>query len=196
MALTTDAQPAPSARPIQQPLRHDDAATRGNFPFSAGGPRHERLVFGADGQLIVPLNEWHRLMHGVGATRTRETYLAVLRPWFGFLGKHGYAWNARPVAVRECTRLFMVEADCVLQGGVWTAGEDVGPYDRAGDMGSIQCGRATPAVARAWPCRRRVAPWISPRRRIKRAWPRSGSATHPRRRGCHAQGAVRRSSSV
>jgi len=56
-------------------------------------------------------------MHGVGAARTRETYLAVLRPWCGFLGKHGYAWNARPVAVREYTRLFLVEAGCALQRG-------------------------------------------------------------------------------
>jgi len=43
------------------------------------------MIFDADGQLIVPLNEWHRLMEGVGAARTRETYLAVLRPWIGFL---------------------------------------------------------------------------------------------------------------
>jgi hypothetical protein len=34
-----------------------------------------------DGQLIVGLNEWYRLMQGVGAVRTRETYMAVLRPW-------------------------------------------------------------------------------------------------------------------
>src|SRR6266498_5402450 len=88
-----------------------------DFPVPPGAPRYERLVCYCDGQLMVALNEWYRLMHGVGAARTRETYLAVLRPWCGFLGKHGYAWNARPEAVREYTRLFLVEAGCALQRG-------------------------------------------------------------------------------
>jgi integrase len=87
------------------------------FPYPVGGPRYERLTFDADGQLIVPLNEWYRLMDGVGAARTRETYLAVLRPWFGFVVKRGYSWDARPEAVREYTRLFLLEAGCVLQTG-------------------------------------------------------------------------------
>src|SRR5216683_7560812 len=87
------------------------------FPYPPGGPRYERLVFDADGQLIVPVNWWYRLMEGVGAARTRETYLAVLRPWFGFLAKHDYAWNARPEAVREYTWLFLLEAGCALQTG-------------------------------------------------------------------------------
>jgi len=65
------------------------------------------LVFDAAGQLIVPLNEWYRLMQGVGAARTRDTYLAVLRPWFGFLARHGYPWNAWPEAIREYTRLLL-----------------------------------------------------------------------------------------
>src|SRR6266852_4126190 len=88
-----------------------------DFPYPVGGPRYERLTFDADGQLIVPLNEWYRLMDGVGAARTRETYLAVLRPWFGFVAKRGYSWNARPEAVREYTRLFLLEAGCALQTG-------------------------------------------------------------------------------
>src|SRR5712691_1623792 len=88
-----------------------------DFPYPPGGPRYERLVFDVVGQLVVPLNEWYRLMQGVGAARTRDTYLAVLRPWFGFLAKHGYAWNARPEAVREYTRLFLLEAGCALQTG-------------------------------------------------------------------------------
>ena len=88
-----------------------------DFPYPPGGPRYERLVFDADGQLIVPLNEWYCLMRGVGAARTRETYLAVLRPWFGFLARHGYPWNAPPEAVRESTRLFLLEAGCGLQRG-------------------------------------------------------------------------------
>src|SRR5579859_4808488 len=87
------------------------------FPYPAGGPRYERLVFDADGQLIVGLNEWYRLMRGIGAARTRETYVAVLRPWFGFLAKNQYAWNARPEAVREYTRLFLLEAGCALRAG-------------------------------------------------------------------------------
>src|SRR6266581_637128 len=87
------------------------------FRYPPSGPRYERLVFDAEGQLIVALNEWYRLMEGVGAARTRETYLAVLRPWFGFLAKHSYAWNAQPDAVREYTRLFLLEAGCALQKG-------------------------------------------------------------------------------
>src|SRR6266851_5310338 len=88
-----------------------------DFPYPHSGPRYERLVFDNAGQLIVPLNEWYRLMEGVGAARTRETYLAVLRPWFGFLAKHGYLWNGQPEAVREYTRLFLLEAGCALQKG-------------------------------------------------------------------------------
>src|SRR6266568_2217156 len=88
-----------------------------DFPYPPGGPRYERLVFDVEGQLVVPLNEWYRLMQGVGAARTRDTYLAVLRPWFGFLAKHGYAWNARPEAVREYTRLFLLEAGCAMHSG-------------------------------------------------------------------------------
>src|SRR5438067_573450 len=87
------------------------------FPYPPGGPRYERLVFDANDQLIVPLNEWYHLMKGTGAARTRETYLAVLRPWFGFLTKHGYQWNTRPEAVREYTRLFLLEAGCALRAG-------------------------------------------------------------------------------
>ena len=88
-----------------------------DFPYPPGGPRYERLVFDANDQLIVPLNEWYHLMKGTGAARTRDTYLAVLRPWFGFLAKHGYQWNARPEAVREYTRLFLLEAGCALRAG-------------------------------------------------------------------------------
>jgi hypothetical protein len=87
------------------------------FAYPPLGPRYERLVFATDGQLIVPLNEWYHLMKGVGAARTRETYLAVLRPWFGFLAEHGYPWNARPEAVREYTRLFLLDAGCALRTG-------------------------------------------------------------------------------
>ena len=43
-----------------------------DFPYPPGGPRYERLVFDANHQLIVPLNEWYHLMKGTGAARTRE----------------------------------------------------------------------------------------------------------------------------
>ncbi len=56
-------------------------------------------------------------MHAMGAARTRDTYLAVLRPWFGFLDERGLAWNARPEAVREYTRQFLIAAGCALQRG-------------------------------------------------------------------------------
>jgi integrase len=75
------------------------------------------LVFDDAGDVIVPLNEWYRLMKGYAAQRTRDTYLGVLRPWFGFLAQRGFAWNARPDEVREHTRQFLLEAGCVLQRG-------------------------------------------------------------------------------
>src|SRR5712691_12864833 len=90
---------------------------KSEFPYPAGGPRYERLAFDANDQLIVPLNEWYHLMQGTGAVRTRDTYLAVLRLWFGFLAKYTYQWNARPEVVREYTRLFLLEAGYVLRPG-------------------------------------------------------------------------------
>jgi hypothetical protein len=56
-------------------------------------------------------------MHGVGVARTCETYLAVLRPWFGFRSEHHYPCNARPEAVCEYTRLFLIEARCAVKAG-------------------------------------------------------------------------------
>src|SRR5712692_6936736 len=88
-----------------------------DFQYPPDGPRYELLVVDGSGQLIVPLNEWYLLMRGVGAERTRNTYLAVLRPWFGFLSEHQYAWNAGPAAVREYTRLFLLDAGCALKAG-------------------------------------------------------------------------------
>src|SRR4051812_15092070 len=34
------------------------------FPYAPGAPRYERLVFDANDQLVVPLNEWYHLMRG------------------------------------------------------------------------------------------------------------------------------------
>ncbi len=67
------------------------------FSYPSDGPQYELLVFDDAGDVIVPLNEWYRLMKGYGAQRTRDTYLGILRPWFGFLAQRGFAWNARPV---------------------------------------------------------------------------------------------------
>jgi hypothetical protein len=75
------------------------------------------LVVDCSGQLIVLLNEWYLLTRGVGAEPTRNTNLAVLRPWFGFLSEHQYAWNAGPEAVREYVRLFLLDAGCALKAG-------------------------------------------------------------------------------
>src|SRR6266849_9419600 len=80
------------------------------FPYPPGGARYERLVFDADGQLIVPVNEWYRLMRGIGAARTRDTYLAVLRPWFGFPGQ---AQLSMECSTRGSSRVHPV----VLAGG-------------------------------------------------------------------------------
>src|SRR5713226_115268 len=83
-----------------------------DFAYPPGGPRYERLVFDANDQLIVPLNEWYHLMPGTGAARTRDTYLAVMRSWLGIRGQRGYLWQARPEAVRGDTRLLLREAAC------------------------------------------------------------------------------------
>jgi len=90
---------------------------RADFLYPSGGPRYELLVFDGSGELIVPLNDWYLLMRGVGAARTRDTYLAVLRPWFGFFSENQYVWNARPEAVREYTRQFLLDAGCALRSG-------------------------------------------------------------------------------
>ena len=119
------------------------------FPYPPGGPRYERLVFDADGQLVVPLNEWYRLMEGVGAARTRETYLAVLRPWFGFLTKHGYQWNARPEAVRE----YRWNGTAVGDEDSTTAWDPPGPHCRSARASHVNPG----AVIGLWPARRTIA---------------------------------------
>ncbi len=56
-------------------------------------------------------------MGGIGAARTGDTYLAVLRPWFGFLTEYATSGMPGPEAVREYTRLFLIDAGCVLRAG-------------------------------------------------------------------------------
>src|SRR5712691_1823664 len=113
----TDAQPKGSPQPIRQPVWHHDPAAEGRFSLPSGGPPYELLVFDCAGQLIVPLNDWYLLMRGVGAARTRDTYLAVLRPWFGFFAEHQFVWNTGPAAVRQYTREFLLDAGCALPSG-------------------------------------------------------------------------------
>src|SRR5436305_856067 len=55
---------------------------------------HSEQIDGSKHFGVWPLEEWYRLMHGIGAARIRDTYLPVLRPWFGFLNESGYQWNA------------------------------------------------------------------------------------------------------
>lgn len=72
------------------------------------------LVFDPTGDLVAPLNEWYRLRTGAVADRTRETYLAMLLPFFGFLLQNGYAWDAKPDAIREFTRRFLIASGCTV----------------------------------------------------------------------------------
>lgn len=44
------------------------------FSCPSDSPRYELLVMDDTGDVIVPLDEWYRLMRGYGAQRTRDTY--------------------------------------------------------------------------------------------------------------------------
>src|SRR5205814_1517799 len=76
---------------------------------------YRRLVLDRDWRPVGPLNEWYRLRAGVGAPSTRETYLRVLTPFFGFLLMHNFAWDAEPVLMREYTRSYLQAIGCVLR---------------------------------------------------------------------------------
>jgi hypothetical protein len=49
------------------------------------GSGYRPLVLDADFRPVGPLNESYPLRAGVGASSTRETYLSVLKPFFGFV---------------------------------------------------------------------------------------------------------------
>ena len=49
------------------------------------GSPYPRLVLDRDWQPVGALNEWYRLRANVAAPSTRDTYLRVLSPFFGFL---------------------------------------------------------------------------------------------------------------
>ena len=71
----------------------------------AGPPSpYRRLVLDRDWHPVGPLNEWYRLRAGVGAPSTRDTYMRVLTPFFGFLLLNNWAWDrAAGRAAQRCT---------------------------------------------------------------------------------------------
>jgi len=80
----------------------------------AGSP-YRRLVLDRDWRPVGALNESYRLRAGVGAPSTRDTYLRVLSPFFGFLLMHNFAWDAEPMLMREYTRSYLQAIGCVLR---------------------------------------------------------------------------------
>jgi integrase len=80
--------------------------------------RYELLVFDRTWAPVVPLNEWYRLRKQRGSPRTRQTYVAMLSPFLGYLLNHGYPWNAEPDAIREYTRQYLIDSGCVVRP-VW-----------------------------------------------------------------------------
>ena len=79
------------------------------------GSPYRRLVLDRDWRPVGALNEWYRLRANVGAPSTRDTYLRVLSPFFGFLLMHGWAWDAEPTLMREYTRAYLQAIGCVLR---------------------------------------------------------------------------------
>jgi len=76
--------------------------------------RYELLVFDKDWQLVAPANEWYRLRKGVGSPRTRETYLAMLLPFLGYLAERSWRWDAEPHLIRDHTRRFLLDSGCAI----------------------------------------------------------------------------------
>ena len=90
---------------------------RSDFPYPSGGPRYERLVFDANDQLIVPLNEWYLLMKGIGAAgRVRRTWPCCgpgLASWPSTV-TNGILDRRRYASTRGCS---CSEAGCALRAG-------------------------------------------------------------------------------
>ena len=74
---------------------------------------------------VVALNEWYRLRKSRGSPRTRDTYLAMLCPFLGFLLEHEYQWNAEPDVMREYTRQYLIASGCVVRPAWQTDGYHV-----------------------------------------------------------------------
>ena len=109
-------------------------ACNGRFASTAGiyklhisnaSTRYELLVFDRNWRLIGPLNEWYRLRKARGSPRTRDSYLAMLCPFVGFLINNDYAWNAEPDLVREYTRQYLIASGCVVRRAWQTDGYHV-----------------------------------------------------------------------
>ena len=77
--------------------------------------RYELLVFDTHWSLVAPANEWYRLRKGLGSPRTRDTYLAMLLPFLGYLRERSWCWDAEPQLIREYTRRFLVDSGCAIQ---------------------------------------------------------------------------------
>jgi integrase len=77
--------------------------------------RYELLVCDSEWRLVAPANEWYRLRRGVGSPRTRETYLAMLLPFLGYLAERSWTWAAEPHLIRDYTRRFLVDSGCAIQ---------------------------------------------------------------------------------
>ena len=107
-------------------------STVGFRKLSVAGPeqRYELLVFDRKWSPVVPLNEWYRLHKDRGSPRTRQTYLAMLCPFLGYLLDHAYQWNAEPDAVREYTRQYLIESGCVVRPAWQTDGYQVALTNR------------------------------------------------------------------
>src|SRR5215469_17819600 len=71
--------------------------------------QYRELIFDGQWRLVAQLNEYLRLRQG-GSPRTARTYLAVLRPFVGFLIDRGYAWNDEPDRVRQYVREYLLES--------------------------------------------------------------------------------------
>jgi len=58
------------------------------------------IIVDAAGLPVFPLCEWYRCKKAYDASRTPDTYLEMLLPYFGFLIQKGCSWNDPPDRVR------------------------------------------------------------------------------------------------
>src|SRR5438128_9116293 len=71
------------------------------------GGRYELIVVDSKGYPVSHLTEWYRLRKSPGPNGTRRTYLAFLRPFFGYLIQQGYAWNSETKLIRRYIQAFL-----------------------------------------------------------------------------------------
>ncbi len=67
---------------------------------SPSGSTFPLMILDAAGLPVFPLCEWYRRKKANDGGRTPDTYLEMLRPYFGFLLLKGYVWNDSPDRVR------------------------------------------------------------------------------------------------